>query len=87
MFILPSVDKCVEQFHIIGELAKEKGILDRSNSVIDFHTLESGNKASDSYWESPESYRRYTLPRNFKPNFAGISPCNNLPSKQTHSLF
>ena len=87
MFILPSVDKCVEQFHIIGELAKEKGILDRSNSVIDFHTLEFGNKASDSYWESPESYRRYTLPRNFKPNFAGISPCNNLPSKQTHSLF
>ena len=69
---LPSVDKCVEQFHIIGELSKEKGILGRSNSVIDFHTLESGNPASDSYWENPEAYRRYTLPRNFKPNFAGI---------------
>ena len=66
---LPSVDKFVEQFHIITELSAEKGMLGRCNSVIDFRTLECDNPASDSYLENPDLYRRYTLPRNFKPKF------------------
>jgi len=87
MVMLPSVDKCVEQFHTIGELANEKGILGKSNSVIDFRTLESGNKASNSYWESPESYRRYTLPRGFKPNFAAFcSATKQEQQEQQHQV-
>ena len=80
---LSSINRDVEQFHTIAELTGEKGMPSTCNSVVDFRSLESGNPASDSYWENRDLYRRYTLPRGFKPRFTrGESKLSNSESAQ-----
>ena len=63
----PSVDRDVEQYHVITELLDGKNLYCRkSNSTMDFQQLQCKNPASKEYDDFDDSIRSSTLPKGFK---------------------